>query len=97
MTRLLDDARREQMVGLHWSHFIPYRFLSNCQYFFSQNSVVPDIRHFEYGALSTLAVTPNLCLGEIRPWLDRLSETDRSRAIAFYACWTQFVRDHFDL
>src|SRR2546430_2707893 len=25
MTRLLDDARREQMVSLHHSHFLPYR------------------------------------------------------------------------
>ena len=34
MTRLLDDARREQMVSLHYSHFLPYRFYTNCQYFF---------------------------------------------------------------
>jgi hypothetical protein len=97
MTRLLDDARREQMVSLHNSRFIPYRFLTNCQYFFSQNSIVPDIRNYEYGALSTLAVTPNLCLAEIRPWLDRLSEADRERVIAFYAKWTAFVREHYDL
>lgn len=97
MTRLLDDARREQMVSLHNTHFIPYRFLTNCQYFFSQNSIAPDIRHFEYGALSTLAVTPNLCLGEIRPWLDRLSCSDRDRVQKFYQHWTSFVRRHFDL
>lgn len=29
MTRLLDDARREQMVSLHYTRFIPYRFLTN--------------------------------------------------------------------
>jgi len=29
MTRLLDDARREQMVELHYKRFIPYGFLSN--------------------------------------------------------------------
>lgn len=97
MTRLLDDARREQMVSLHYSRFIPYRFLTNCQYFFSQNSVVPDIRHFEYGALSTLAVTPNLCLAEIRPWVDRLPESDRLRVTRFYRQWTNFVREHFEL
>lgn len=97
MTRLLDDARREQMVSLHNTHFIPYRFLTNCQYFFSQNSVAPDIRHFEYGALSTLAVTPNLCLGEVRPWMDRLSSGDRKRAESFYQHWTSFVRQHYDL
>lgn len=97
MTRLLDDARREQMVSLHNTRFIPYRFLTNCQYFFSQNSIVPDIRNYQYGALSTLAVTPNLCLGEIRPWLDRLSARDRDEVIAFYRRWTDFVREHFAL
>lgn len=97
MTRLLDDARREQMVSLHHSHFIPYRFLTNCQYFFSQNSIVPDIRNFEYGFLSTVAVTPNLTLGEIRPWLDKLSSTDAQHVIDFYQRWTDFLNKNFDL
>jgi len=97
MTRLLDDARREQMVSLHFSHFLPYRFFSNCQYFFSQNSVVPDIRNFEYGALSTIAVTPNLSVGEIRPWVDKLSAADREHVCAFYSRWTRFLQDNYDL
>lgn len=97
MTRLLDDARREQMVTLHNSHFVPYRFFTNCQYFFSQNSIVPDIRNFEYGALSTLAVTPNLALAEVRPWLDKLNGADRERAIDFYQRWTDFLKNNFDL
>jgi len=97
-TRILDDCRREQMVGLHYSHFVPYRFFTNCQYFFCQNSVVPDARgHYEYGALSTLAVTPNLCLAEVRPWLDGLSAERQTTVTAFYAKWTAFVREHFAL
>ena len=97
MTRLLDDARREQMVSLHYKHFLPYRYYTNCQYFFSQNSIVPDIRNFEYGALSTIAVTPNLCLAEVRPWLDRLSVVDHERVTAFYKRWTDFLKDNFEL
>lgn len=97
MTRLLDDVRREQMVSLHYSHFLPYRFYTNCQYFFCQNSIVPDIRNFEYGALSTIAVTPNLCLGEVRPWLDRLPAAEQERVIAFYKHWTDFLKEHYDL
>ena len=97
-TRILDDSRREQMVGLHYSHFVPYRFFTNCQYFFSQNSIVPDARgNCEYGALSTLAVTPNLCLAEVRPWLDAQSPATQERVIAFYRKWTAFVREHFGL
>ncbi len=97
MTRLLDDARREQMVSLHYSRFIPYRFLSNCQYFFSQNSISPDLRNYQYGALSTLAVTPNLCLGEIRPWIDRLPAADQEGVLRFYKTWTDFITRNFDL
>ena len=97
MTRLLDDVRREQMVSLHHTHFIPYRFLTNCQYFFCQNSIVPDIRHYKFGALSTLAVTPNLCLGEIRPLLDSLTEGDKQAVIDFYRKWTSFLQKNFTL
>lgn len=97
MTRLLDDARREQMVRLHHSAFLPYRFFTNFQYFLSQNSVVPDIRNFEYGALSTLAVTPNLGLGEIRPWMERLPVSDQDRVTDFYRRWTKLVRDKYSL
>lgn len=95
MTRLLDDARREQMVSLHYTRFIPYRFLTNCQYFFSQNSVSPDIRNYQYGALSTIAVTPNLCLAEIRPWLDRLPEAQQRQVKAFYKQWTTFLKRNY--
>jgi hypothetical protein len=97
MTRLLDDARREQMVSLHYSRFAPYRYFTNCQYFFSQNSIVPDIRNYQYGALSSIAVTPNLCLAEIRPWLDRLPAPQQDEVKAFYSYWTQFLREHFAL
>ncbi|HIJ72859.1 MAG TPA: hypothetical protein HPP83_02050 [Candidatus Hydrogenedentes bacterium] len=97
MTRLSDDARREQMVSLHYARFLPYRFFTNCQYFFCQNSVVPEIRNYQYGALSTLAVTPNLSLCEIRPWLEELSTRNQERVFAFYKKWTDFIKDHFDL
>jgi len=97
MTRLLDEARREQMVSIHHSAFLPYRFFTNFQYFFSQNSIMPDIRNFEYGALSTIAVTPNVGLGEIRPWLARLPASDQAKVIAFYEHWTKFLRDHYTL
>lgn len=97
MTRLLDDTRREQMVSLHHSRFIPYRFFTNYQYFLSLNSIVPDIRAYEYGVLSTLAVTPNLGLGEIRLWLDRLPAGDHERVVGFYRRWIDFVRAHYEL
>lgn len=100
MTRLLDDARREQMVSLHHSRFVPYRSLTNCQYFFCQNSIVPDIRNYQYGALSTIAVTPNLCFGEVgddRPWLNRLAEAEKDQVISFYSKWTRLLKDNFNL
>ena len=96
MTRLLDDARRKQMVSLHYSRFIPYRYLTNCQYFFSQNSIVPDLRNYQFGALSTLAVTPNLTLGEVRPWIDKQSPENQQKIIDFYKKWTGFIQKNFD-
>lgn len=97
MTRLLDDARREQMVSLHYTHFLPYRFYTNLQYFFCQNSIVPDIRNFKYGVLSSIAVAPNLGLGEVRPWLDQLPAVHQEDAIRFYKEWTGFLKQHYDL
>lgn len=97
MTRLLDDARREQMVSLHHSRFIPYRSLTNYQYFFAQNSIVPDIRNYQYGALSTLAVTPNLGLGDIRPWMDKLPDREVARIEAFYQRWIGFIKKNYGL
>jgi hypothetical protein len=97
MTRILDDTRREQMVALHYARFVPYRNFTNCQYFFCQNSIVPDIRNYQYGALSTVAVTPNLCLAEIRPWLDRLPDGQRREVEAFYKKWTALLAANFDL
>ncbi|MHB0998632.1 MAG: hypothetical protein ACYC27_05240 [Armatimonadota bacterium] len=97
MTRLFDDARREQMVSLHYSRFIPYRFLTNYQYFLCQNSASPEIRNYQYGALSTLAVTPNLGIGEIRPWLDKMPESDVKQVEAFYTKWTGFIKKNYKL
>ncbi len=97
MTRLLDDTRREQMVALHYSRFIPYRYFTNCQYFFCQNSIVPDIRNYQYGMLATVAVVPNLCPAEIRLWLDKLPDKQRQEVLAFYKKWTTFLTANFDL
>lgn len=97
MTRLLDDARREQMVSLHYSRFIPYRFLTNYQYFLCQNSIVPEIRNYQYGALSTLAVTPNLGLGDIRNWLDKMPDKDVNDVKAFYNKWIKLIKQNYKL
>lgn len=96
-TRILDDVRREQMVSLHYSRFMPYRSYTNCQYFFSSNSISPDIRNYQYGALSSIAVTPNLCLAEIRPWLDRLNPQHNAQVLAFYKKWTDFLKRNYSL
>lgn len=97
MTRLLDDARREQMVTLHYTHFLPYRFFSNYQYFFSQNSIVPEIRNYQYGALSTLAVTPNIGLGDIRQWLDKMPDKKVDEIKEFYNKWIKIIKKDYKL
>jgi hypothetical protein len=96
-TRILDEVRREQMVSLHYSRFIPYRYFSNVQYFFCQNSITPDIDNYQYGALSTLAVTPNIAFGELRFWIDSLPESKRKSVVAFYRKWLGLIKDNYDL
>lgn len=96
-TRILDEVRRDQMVSLHYSRFIPYRYFSNVQYFFCQNSIVPDIDNYQYGALSTLAVVPNLGFGELRFWIDSLPESKRKGVVAFYRKWLGLIKDNYDL
>lgn len=97
MTRLLDDVRREQMVSLHYSRFIPYRYLSNVQYFFCQNSIVPDTENYQFGALSTLAVVPNLGFGELRFWLETLPDSSQQGIIDFYRKWLGLIKDNYEL
>jgi len=97
MTRLLDDVRREQMVSLHYSRFIPYRYLSNVQYFFCQNSIVPDTENYQFGALSTLAVVPNLGFGELRFWLETLPDSRQQSIIDFYRKWLRLINEHYEL
>jgi hypothetical protein len=97
MTRLLDDVRREQMVSLHYSRFIPYRYLSNVQYFFCQNSIVPDTENYQFGALSTLAFVPNLGFGELRFWLETLPDSRQQGIIKFYRKWLGLINDHYEL
>ena len=96
-TRILDEVRREQMVALHYLTFIPYRYFSNVQYFFCQNSVTPDIDHYQYGALSTFAVVPNIGFGELRFWMESLPESKRKSVVAFYRKWLGLIKDNYDL
>ena len=95
--KLLGDSRREQMVTLHERYGIPYRAFTNCEYYAFPRSRVPDHRVFEYSLLQGLAVTPNLCLGELRPLLNRVSSSQREYCLAFIRKWTDFVRSNFDV
>ena len=47
--------------------------------------------------MSTWAVSPNISLGEIRPWLDELPAKEQQEVIAFYKKWTDFFARNFSL
>jgi hypothetical protein len=96
-TRILDEVRRDQMVALHYLTFIPYRYFSNVQYFFCQNSITSDIDNYQYGALSTFAVVPNLGFGELRFWMESLPESKRKSVAAFYRKWLTLIKENYDL
>ena len=93
----LGDARREQMVSVHESHGVPYRAFCNCEYYAQRRSRLHDLKVFEYSFLQGLAVTPNLCLGEFRTYLNRIPGSDAARCKAFMRKWLGFVRRHFAL
>jgi hypothetical protein len=95
--KFLGDGRREQMVSVHESHFVPYRAFCNCEYYFVPRSRLADTKVFEYSFLQGLAVTPNLCPGELRTFLNRIPSKDAEHAIAFMRHWMEFIRKNFDV
>lgn len=94
--KFLGDGRREQMVSVHESHFVPYRTFSNCEYYLTPRSRLSDSKTFEYSFLQGLSVTPNICLAELRPFLNRISRKDSERCTEFMKHWLQFIRDNFN-
>jgi hypothetical protein len=95
--KFLGDGRREQMVSVHESHFVPYRAFCNCEYYVIPRSRLSDTKVFEYSLLQGLAVTPNICPGELRTFLNRIPSKDAEHATAFMRHWLQFIHDHFEV
>lgn len=97
LLKLLGDGRREQMVTTHDRQFVPWRNFTNCEYYAFPRSRVHDIHFFEYSFLQGLAVTPNICFGEARTFLDRVPSRHREHCIGFIQKWLNVVRAHFDV
>ncbi len=90
------DCRREQMVTVHNKYFLPYRCFTNCEYYVFRHSRVDDMAFFEYSFLQGLCVTPNICLGELRTFLERIPASKLEYCKAFMREWMDFIRDHYD-
>ena len=95
--KLFGDFRREQMVSVHERYAVPYRAFTNCEYYAFPRSRVHDLRTFEYSFLQGLAVTPNICPGELRNFLDRIPSKRRQACMAFMRRWLRFMREHYDV
>jgi hypothetical protein len=93
--KFLGDGRREQMISVHESHFVPYRNFTNCEYYLTPRSRLSDSKTFEYSFLLGLSVTPNICLAELRPFLNRIPRRDSERCLEFMKHWLQFIRSNF--
>ena len=93
--KYLGDCRREQMVTVHEKYMVPYRFYTNCEYYFSPRSRISDVRTYEYSLLQSLAVTPNVCFGELRVFLNRLPHKAVPQFKAFVKKWLSFIRDNY--
>ncbi len=90
------DCRREQMVSVHNKYFVPYTAFTNCEYYAFKHSRVGDMAFFEYSLLQGLAVTPNLCFGELRTFLERMPAKEVPRIKGFMKKWLAFMRKHID-
>lgn len=95
--KLLGDGRREQMVSVHESHFVPYRAFTNYEYYLSPDSRLADSKIFEYSFLQGLAVTPNIGLGEIRSFLDRIPAKEAKKNKAFIQHWLSFIKNNYQV
>ena len=95
--KLLGDGRREQMVSVHESHFVPYRNFTNYEYYLAPHSRLSDTKVFEYSFLQGLAVTPNMGLGELRSFLERIPSQDAQRVKTFVRHWLSFIRDNYEV
>lgn len=93
--KYLGDCRREQMVTVHEKYMVPYRFYTNCEYYFSPRSRISDVRTYEYSLLQSLAVTPNVCFGELRVFINRLPYKVVPQFKAFVKKWLSFIRDNY--
>ncbi len=90
------DARREQMVTLHNEYFVPYTAYSNCEYYAFRHSRIDDEAFFEYSFLQGLSVTPNICFGELRTFLERTSSKRIGYVKEFIKKWLKFIKNNID-
>ncbi|MDW7657512.1 MAG: hypothetical protein SCM11_10110 [Bacillota bacterium] len=97
MLKYFGDCRREQMVTAHNQYFVPYRCFTNCEYYFSRHSRVSDLKFFEYSLLQGLAVTPNICFGELRVFLDLVPSGALDSCKQFIRKWLAFFKAHFSV
>lgn len=97
MLKYYGDCRREQMVSVHNQYFVPYQYYTNCEYYAFRHSRVEDLQFFEYSFLQGLAVTPNICLGELRTFLERIPASKVDYCKAFMKKWMDFCRENFQI
>ncbi|WP_353125993.1 hypothetical protein [Parapedobacter pyrenivorans] len=93
----LGNGRREQMVSVHEHYFVPYSAFTNYEYYLAPNSRLSDTKVFEYSFLQGLAVTPNIGLGEIRSFLNRIPSQDKEHITAFVKHWLDFIGDNYEV
>ena len=96
LLKYFGDCRREQMVTVHEKYFVPYTAFTNCEYYHAKHSRVADDAFFEYSFLQGLCVTPNVCLGELRTFLERIPAKSVETVKRFMKKWIAFVKDHID-
>lgn len=94
--KIASDTRRLQMVGAHNRYFLPYRFFTNYEYYLFPRNRIGMARIYEYAFLQGLAVTPNIGLGELRPFLNGMPHEYHDAILAFMRKWLGFIKANFN-
>ncbi len=97
MLKFYGDCRREQMVTVHNKYFVPYRYFTNCEYYVFRHSRVDNLNFFEYSFLQGLCVNPNICLAELRTFLERVPAAKLDYCKRFIREWIAFIKENFDV
>src|SRR6202022_1984258 len=92
-----DEARRAQYTQALAENGLPPVYFRQCQYFLSDNSIVRNLKTFEYEILLDFVMGPNLAVGLFWSELQELPYGQSVEARSFLKHWMVWAKDNYKL